>query len=69
MPIDSKDLDPDQDQHSVRLDLGPYYLQRLSADDKSCTSQAGLENSTCTLVFTSSSGCRASENFDISIEN
>ena len=29
----------------------------------------GLENSTRPLVFTSSSGCRASENFDISIEN
>ena len=30
---------------------------------------AGLENSTCPLVFTSASGCRASENFDISCEN
>ena len=29
---------------------------------------AGLENSTCPLVFTSASGCRASENFDISSE-
>ena len=29
-------LDPDQDQHFVRPDLGPKYLQRLSADDKSC---------------------------------
>ena len=29
----------------------------------------GLENSTRPLVFTSSSGCRASENFDISSEN
>ena len=28
-----------------------------------------LENSTRPLVFTSPSGCRASENFDISIEN
>ena len=27
-------LDPDQDQHSVGLDLGPKGLQRLSADDK-----------------------------------
>ena len=27
---------------------------------------AGLENSTRPLVFTSASGCRASENFDIS---
>ena len=29
---------------------------------------AGLENSTRPLVFTSASGCRASENFDISSE-
>ena len=28
-------LDPDQDQHFVGPDLGPNYLQRLSADDKS----------------------------------
>ena len=30
---------------------------------------AGLENSTRLLVFTSASGCRASENFDTSSEN
>ena len=30
---------------------------------------AGLENSTRPLVFTSATGCRASENFDISSEN
>ena len=30
---------------------------------------AGLENSTRPLVFTSASGCRASENFDISSIN
>ena len=30
---------------------------------------AGLENSTRPLIFTSASGCRASENFDISREN
>ena len=30
---------------------------------------AGLENSTRPLVFTSVSGCRASEYFDISTEN
>ena len=29
----------------------------------------GLENSTRLLIFTSASGCRASENFDISSEN
>ena len=31
----SKRLDPDQDRHTVGPDLGPNYLQRLSADDKS----------------------------------
>ena len=30
--------------------------------------EAGFENSTPPLVFTSTSGCRASENFDISSE-
>ena len=30
---------------------------------------SGLENSTRPLVFTSASGCRASEYFDISAEN
>ena len=30
---------------------------------------AGLENSTRQLLFTSASGCRASEKFGISIEN
>ena len=30
---------------------------------------SGLENSTRPLVFMSASGCRASENFDISSEN
>ena len=28
-------LDPDQDRHSVGPDLGPSFLQRLSAEDKS----------------------------------
>ena len=31
--------------------------------------KAGLENSTHSLVLTSASGCRASENFDISSIN
>ena len=31
--------------------------------------ESGLENSTRRLIFTSASGCRASENFDISSEN
>ena len=29
----SNSLDPDQARHSVRPDLGPNCLQRLSADD------------------------------------
>ena len=33
------------------------------------TPLSGLENSTRPLVFMSASGCRASENFDISSEN
>ena len=31
----SNSLDPDQDRHFVGPDLGPYCLQRLSADDRS----------------------------------
>ena len=31
----SNALDPDQGRHSVGSDLGPNYLKRLSADDKS----------------------------------
>ena len=34
-----------------------------------CISTSGLENSTRPLVFTSTKGCRASENFEISSEN
>ena len=30
----SNGLDPDQDRHSVGPDLGPNFLQSLSADDK-----------------------------------
>ena len=32
----SNSLDPDQARHFVGPDLGPYCLQRLSANDKSC---------------------------------
>ena len=32
-------LNPDQDLHSVGLDMGSNCLQRLSADDKSCRQQ------------------------------
>ena len=35
----SKGLDPDQDRHFVGLDLDRNCLQRLSADDKSCSKQ------------------------------
>ena len=37
--------------------------------DNDCDIISGLENSTRPLVFTSASGCRASEYFDISSEN
>ena len=40
-----------------------------SARNGSITSDAGLENSTRPLVFTSALDCRASENFDTSREN
>ena len=33
---EAKGLDPNQDRHSVCPDLGPTYLQRLSADDFVC---------------------------------
>ena len=33
------------------------------------TQFSGLKNNTGSLVFTSASGCKASENFDISSEN
>ena len=34
---ESNRLDPDQDGHSVGLDIGPNCLQTLSADDKIAT--------------------------------
>ena len=40
-------------------------MERDAIDD----SHSGLENTTRPLVFASASGCRASENFDISSEN
>ena len=36
-------MDSDQDQHSVRPDLGSNWLQRLPADDKSSTHRAPLK--------------------------
>ena len=35
-------LDPDQDRHFVGPDLGPNYLQRLSAYNKSCRQQGNF---------------------------
>ena len=40
----SNSLDKDQDQYSVRPDLGPNCLQRLSADDKSPLARKELIN-------------------------
>ena len=51
------------------------YLIYFKNDDCACQktfairTDAGLENSTRPLVFMSTSGCRASENFDIFSEN
>ena len=49
-------------------------MQTLKADISACIRgqkfhSSGLENCTCPLVFTSASGCRASETFDISYDN
>ena len=38
---ESNSLDPDQDRHYVDPDLGPNYLQQLSADD-TCKQRAKL---------------------------
>ena len=47
-----------------------YCIQKSQTPfSRPLVNSAGLENSTRTLVFTSASGCRASENFDISSEN
>ena len=39
------------------------------ASSKASAETAGLEKRTCPLVFMSASGCRASENLNISNEN
>ena len=48
-----------------------YYTwhDRLWGCPGGTTNLSGLENSTCPHVFMNASGCRASENFDISSEN
>ena len=48
-----------------------WVLKNLSLRQlfESLSTHTGLENSTRPLVFTSVSGCRASEYFDISTEN
>ena len=43
-------LDPDQGRHSVGPDLGPDYLHRLTADDKS-SRQQGIERSKKLTLF------------------
>ena len=72
----TNNLDPGQATMVVFPDTMLTYSstldkQRISAKSskKQLKSNAGLENSTRPLVFTSASGCRASENFDISSEN
>ena len=45
----SNGLDPDQDQHCVGPDLGPNYLQRLSAGDRSLRYQLQAKSSTSSL--------------------
>ena len=44
--LSANSLDPDQDQHSIGLELGPKCLQRLSTDDKGCNtlSHSGFTN-------------------------
>ena len=51
----------------VWTDLLP--LKHISFSSTHRHSIAGLENCTRPLVFTSASGCRAIENFDISSKN
>ena len=43
-------LDPDHDQFSASSYLGPNYLQRLSAEDKSCRQQGRVEKSIFAVV-------------------
>ena len=45
-----------------------HYSNKLCLNLILYQEKPGLENSTRPLVFTSASGCRASENFDISSE-
>ena len=40
----SNGLDPDQDQLNISPDLGPNYLQRLSADDESLLERLDVYN-------------------------
>ena len=46
-----------------------YFDDNSSINNVYFDNMAGLENITRPLVFTSASGCRASEKFDISGEN
>ena len=40
-------LDPDQDRHSVGPDLGPNYLQKLSANAQVKVSEVIVKNYPC----------------------
>ena len=42
----AKNLDPDQDRHSVGPDLGPNCLQSLSADDKAAINKERVKKKT-----------------------
>ena len=57
----------------VQMKPDQYKLFSVSTCNQLCVPEhyliSGLENSTRPLVFTSVSGCRASEYFDISTEN
>ena len=45
------------------------YFSHVGTGFLGLNSTTGLENSTRPLIFTSASGCKASENYDISSEN
>ena len=58
-------LDPDQDQYFVGPDLGPNFLQRLSADDKSPLSTSSDQESNTMYTDQTAPGLkRAYENIN-----
>ena len=44
-------LDPDQDRHSVGPDLGPNFLQRISADDLSPQARKELKSHVLSIFY------------------